>query len=84
MAIWASRSTTSARPPGSRRPSLLLTELAKRIEHRPAVDAETRRQRLSEEADLMAERVRAALATDPERLERFESTARSTRARSDR
>lgn len=54
-------------------PDLLLTELAKRLEHPPAVDAETRRQRLADEADLVAERVRAALATDPERLERFET-----------
>jgi rifampicin phosphotransferase len=54
-------------------PDLLLTELAKRLEHPPAVDAETRRQGLADQADLMADRVRAALATDPERLDRFES-----------
>jgi phosphohistidine swiveling domain-containing protein len=55
-------------------PDLLLTELAKRLEQPPAVDAETRRQGLADQADLMADRVRAALATDPERLESFEST----------
>ena len=72
---WPSRPVV--RRPGAaswiEEPDLLLTELAKRLEHPPAVDAETRRQRLADEADLMAERVRAALATDPERLERFES-----------
>jgi phosphohistidine swiveling domain-containing protein len=54
-------------------PDLFLTELAKRLEHPPAVDAESRRQHLADQADLQAERVRAALVDDPERLARFET-----------
>jgi pyruvate,water dikinase len=54
-------------------PDLFLTELAKRLEHPSAVDAETRRQGLADRADLQADRVRAALIGDPERAERFET-----------
>ena len=54
-------------------PDLLMTELAKRLEHPPAVDAETRREMLSDRADLLAERVRDALAGDPDGLDRFET-----------
>jgi len=53
-------------------PGLLLTEIAKRIEHSMPVDAETRRQRLADEAEVLAAKVRLALADDPERLARFE------------
>ena len=53
-------------------PRLLLTEIAKRIEHSMPVDAETRRRRLADEADVLAARARAALADDPERLARFD------------
>jgi pyruvate,water dikinase len=54
-------------------PDLLLIELAKRLEHAPGDDAETRRLRLAGRADLLAERVREALADDRERLDRFEA-----------
>ena len=53
-------------------PGLLLTEIAKRIEHSMPVDAETRRQRLADEAEVLAAKVRSALADDPDRLARFE------------
>ena len=53
-------------------PSLLLTEIGKRIEHSIPVDAETRRQRLADEAVALAGVVRLALADDPERLAQFE------------
>jgi phosphohistidine swiveling domain-containing protein len=54
-------------------PDLLLTEIAKRLEYPSAVDAETRRLGLAGQADLLAERVRTALAGDEERLDRFET-----------
>src|SRR6185369_12125097 len=47
-------------------PSLLLTEIGKRTEHSMPVDAETRRQRLADEAVALAGVVRLALADDPE------------------
>jgi phosphohistidine swiveling domain-containing protein len=53
-------------------PDLLLTELGKRLDHPTAIDAETRRRRLADQADLLAERVREVLADDPDRLARFE------------
>ena len=53
-------------------PSLLLTEIAKRIDHSMPVDAETRRRRLADEADELAGVVRLALEADPERLAQFE------------
>ncbi len=54
-------------------PALLLTELAKRVREPVAVGAEERRMRLAAQADELAERVRTALADDPEKLERFEA-----------
>jgi phosphohistidine swiveling domain-containing protein len=54
-------------------PDLLLTELAKRLEHPTEIDTETRRLRLAGQADLLAERVRERLAGDAARLERFEA-----------
>ena len=45
-------------------PGLLLTEIAKRIEHSMPVDAETRRRRLADEAVVLAAKVRVALADD--------------------
>ncbi|MFL5712422.1 MAG: PEP-utilizing enzyme [Chloroflexota bacterium] len=53
-------------------PTILLTEIGKRIEHSMPADAEARRQRLADEAEVLAARARAALAGDPERLARFE------------
>ncbi|MEP6638637.1 MAG: PEP-utilizing enzyme [Chloroflexota bacterium] len=53
-------------------PVLLLTELVKRVRDPVAIGAEERRLRLAAVADELADRVRAALASDPEKLERFE------------
>lgn len=52
-------------------PSLLLAEIAKRLDHAPEA-AEARRARLARDADDLAGRVRAALADQPDELERFE------------
>jgi pyruvate,water dikinase len=60
-------------------PGLLLTELAKRFERPLAVGAEERRQRLAAHADVLVTRARAALAGDPEKLERFEVLLASAR-----
>ena len=60
-------------------PELLLAELAKRVEHPSTEDAETRRQRLAEGADALADRVRARLAGDPERLARFDELLAAAR-----
>ena len=61
-------------------PSLLLAELAKRVAYPVAVGAEERRLRLAAKADELADRVRTALAGDPERLERFEAMLADARA----
>jgi len=53
-------------------PGLLLNEIAKRIEHSTRVDAESRRLHLAARAEALAEKLRLALAHDPERLARFE------------
>jgi rifampicin phosphotransferase len=53
-------------------PSLFLAELAKRVREPAAISADERRQRLAGEADLQADRVRAALADDATQLARFE------------
>ena len=68
--------TTSGFASWVEEPDLLLTEIAKRIEHSMPVDAETRRRHLAAQAEVLAERARAALAGDPERLARFERAAR--------
>jgi phosphohistidine swiveling domain-containing protein len=54
-------------------PSLLLTELGKRIRNPGAVGTEERRLRLASEADALADRARWALAGDPSTLGRFEA-----------
>ena len=61
-------------------PGLLLAELAKRVEHPVEVGAEERRLRLAANADGLADRARAVLASDPERLERFEELLTAARA----
>jgi pyruvate,water dikinase len=61
-------------------PELLITEIAKRIEHSMPADAETRRTRLATEAHVLAERVRAALSGDPDRLAQFEELLGHARA----
>ena len=61
-------------------PGLLLTELAKRVAFPVAVRAEERRRRLAEQADALADRVRAQLAGDPEKLGRFETLLAAARA----
>jgi rifampicin phosphotransferase len=53
-------------------PSLFLAELAKRVRDPAPISADERRQRLASEADLQADRVRAALADDAMQLARFE------------
>ncbi len=53
-------------------PSVLLAEVAKRLDH-AAEGAEARRARLASEADALADRVRGALDGRPDDLERFES-----------
>lgn len=52
-------------------PSLLLAEVAKRLDH-PAEGAEARRARLAREADALADAARARLAGKPDDLARFE------------
>jgi phosphohistidine swiveling domain-containing protein len=59
-------------PSWSEEPTMLLTEIRKRVEHSMPADAETRRQRLADQAEILAARARAALAADPERLARFD------------
>ena len=56
-------------------PSLLLTEIAKRL-RRPATSgvAEARSQRLREEAEVLATAARARIAGDPDQLRKFEET----------
>ncbi|MFL5674782.1 MAG: PEP-utilizing enzyme [Chloroflexota bacterium] len=53
-------------------PELLITEIAKRIEHPMPTDADTRRARLAAEAEVRADRARQALTDDADRLARFE------------
>ena len=54
-------------------PELLLTELAKRIEHSmPSRRRGRRRLHLAAQAEALAAKARLALAGDPERLARFE------------
>ena len=52
-------------------PSMLLAEVAKRLDHAPE-GAEARRSRLAREADELADKVRAALADEVEQREQFE------------
>jgi len=52
-------------------PATYLAELGSRL-GRPAISAARRRERLRAEADQLADAVRAAIAAEPERLERFE------------
>ena len=54
-------------------PDQLLVELAKRVEHPPAVGAEARREGLAAKAEALADDVRARLAADPEGLASFEA-----------
>ncbi len=61
------------------RPELVLGDIAKRLEHPPAVDAETRRERLAAKADALADGVRGRLAGDPDGLERFETLLAAAR-----
>ena len=62
-----------AMPSWAEDPDLLLTELAKRVEHPPTVGAGERRERQAAEAEVLAAGVRARLADDPARLDRFEA-----------
>jgi rifampicin phosphotransferase len=62
-----------ASPSWAEDPDLLLTELAKRVEYRPTVTAEERRERQAAQAETLAAGVRTRLADDPARLERFEA-----------
>ena len=62
-----------ASPSWAEDPDLLLTELAKRVEYPPAVGAEERREHQAAQAAILAAGVRARLADDPARLERFEA-----------
>jgi phosphohistidine swiveling domain-containing protein len=59
-------------------PSLLLAEIAKRLD-RPADSAEARRQRLAREADELADAARARLADRPDDLARFERVLAQSR-----
>jgi rifampicin phosphotransferase len=60
-------------------PDRLLTELAKRVEHLPAVGADERRERQAAHGHALEAAVRAKLADDPERLERFDTTLAAAR-----
>jgi pyruvate,water dikinase len=60
-------------------PSLVLAELDKRIRTPGTITAEERRARLANEADHLAERVRAALADDAARLAQFEDLLEDAR-----
>jgi pyruvate,water dikinase len=60
-----------ALPSWGEEPSLLLTELAKRL-RQPAADAGERQARLASESDALADGARARLASDPQRLAAFE------------
>ena len=51
----------------------MLAELDKRIRTPGTITAEERRARLANEADLLADRARTALESDPEKLARFEA-----------
>ena len=62
-----------AMPSWAEDPDLLLTELAKRVEYPPAVGAGERRERQAAKAEVLAAGVRARLADDPARLDRFEA-----------
>jgi rifampicin phosphotransferase len=61
-------------------PGLLLTELAKRVEHPATEGAEARRERLAAQAEALAQGVRTALASDPKRLDEFEALLAAARA----
>jgi rifampicin phosphotransferase len=61
------------------RPELVLGDIAKRLEHPPAIDAETRRERLAAKAEELADGVRGRLAGDPEGLQRFETLLAAAR-----
>jgi len=60
-----------AQPSFAEEPSLLLAEIAKRLERAP-IGAAARRTALYEEANRLAKRARVALAERPEELARFE------------
>ena len=53
-------------------PRLLLAEIDKRIRTPGTITADERRARLANEADLLADRARTALESDPAKLARFE------------
>ena len=53
-------------------PGLLLAEIDKRIRTPGTITADERRARLANEADLLADRARTALDSDPAKLARFE------------
>jgi phosphohistidine swiveling domain-containing protein len=59
-------------------PERLLTELAKRVEHRPE-PARERAARLATEADALADAFRARAADSPEKLAEFEQTLATAR-----
>jgi rifampicin phosphotransferase len=60
-------------------PELLLTELAKRLEHPPEIDQESRRAGLAARADALADKARAAIGDDPTKLAEFESVLAAAR-----
>jgi pyruvate,water dikinase len=60
-------------------PDLLLTELAKRVEHPPGVGADERRERQAARGEALAAGVRARLVDDPEKLARFEAVLAAAR-----
>lgn len=60
-------------------PALLLAELVKRVRTPGAITADERCARLANEADLLADRARTALAADPAKLARFEAVLADAR-----
>ena len=60
-------------------PDLLLAELAKRVEHPPAISADVRREGLAAHGEALAADVRARLGDDPEKRERFEALLAAAR-----
>ena len=60
-------------PSWAEEPDQLLVELAKRVQHPPAVGAEERREALAAKAEALADDVRTRLAADPEGLASFEA-----------
>ncbi len=60
-------------PSWAEEPGLVLAELDKRIRTPGTTTAEERRARLANEADLLADRARTALAEDPDKLAHFEA-----------